>query len=314
MTLTIDRLTLGTAALGNLFEAMTDADAQAVLEAAWESGIRSFDTAPHYGLGLAERRLGTFLRRMPLGSVRVSTKVGRLLRPNPGGPERDIDLFVVPGDVTRVWDFSESGVRASATESLERLGIGHVETLYLHDPEKSPSPEAALPDGLAALAALRAEGLVSRVGVGSMDVAALEKAAQEQVTDEVMLAGRHTIIDHSATERLLPLCAQRGVSVAATAVYNSGLLSTRRPAGTYDYAAATPDVVARAQRVADVCEAHGTDLPTAALHYAARHPAVTSVVVGARTPAQVRENAERVAAPPDPTLWEALRAEGLVPA
>lgn len=313
MTLTTGSLTLGTATLGNLLGAMSDAEAQAVLETAWECGIRSFDTAPHYGLGLAEERLGRFLRGMQPGSVRVSTKVGRLLRPNPGGPPRDPDLFDVPGDLTRVMDFSETGVRASLADSLDRMGIDRVDTLYLHDPEKAPDAESACDTGLSALAALRSERMVTRIGVGSMDEGALLAAGEREETDELMVAGRHTLVDHTATVRLLPLCRERGVAVAATAVYNSGLLATPRPSGTFDYAVAPPDVVARARRLADVCEAHGTDLPTAALHYAALDPVVTSVVFGARTPAQVRENVERAASTPDPALWDTLAAEGLVP-
>lgn len=310
--LPVQSLTLGTATLGNLGRAMSDTEAQVVLETAWECGIRSFDTAPHYGLGLAERRLGAFLRGMPPGEVRVSTKVGRLLRPNPGGSERDPDLFDVPGDLTRVWDFSAPGVRASLSESLDRMGLDHVHTLYLHDPEKSPDAAAAIDLGLRALEELRDERVVTRVGVGSMDESALLAGASHEVTDELMVAGRHTLIDHTATRSLLPQCRERGIAVAATAVYNSGLLATRRPSGTFDYAAAPADLVARAQRLADVCEAHGTDLPTAALHYAALDPAVTSVVFGARTPDHVRENVERAAATPDPALWQALAAEGLL--
>ena len=312
MSLPIEVLTLGTATLGNLGRAMSDAGAHAVLETAWECGIRSFDTAPHYGLGLAERRLGAFLRGMPLGEVRVSTKVGRLVRPNPCGSDRDPDLFDVPGDLTRVWDFTATGVRVSLSESLDRMGLDRVHTLYLHDPEKSPDLESAISLGLSALGELRAEHIVTRVGVGSMDESALLAGAAHEVTDELMVAGRHTLIDHTATRSLLPLCRERGVAIAATAVYNSGLLATRRPSGTFDYAAAPTDLVARAQRLADVCEAHGTDLPTAALHYAALDPAVTSVVFGARTPDHVRENVERAAATPDPALWVSLAAEGLM--
>jgi D-threo-aldose 1-dehydrogenase len=313
MSLPVSSLTLGTATLGNLGHAMSDAEAQAVLEAAWECGIRSFDTAPHYGLGLAERRLGTFLRGMPLGSVSVSTKVGRLVRPNPRPTDRDPDLFDVPGNLTRVWDFTAAGVRASLSESLQRMGLDGVQTLYLHDPEKSPDPESAIEQGLLALGQLRDEQVVTRIGVGSMDESALLAGAANEVTDELMVAGRHTLIDHTATRDLLPLCRERGVAVAATAIYNSGLLATRRPSGTFDYAAAPAGLVDRAQRLADVCEAHGTDLPTAALHYAALDPAVTSVVFGARTPGQVRETVDRAAATPEPALWAALAADGLLP-
>ncbi|KJK11435.1 aldo/keto reductase [Terrabacter sp. 28] len=314
MTLSLASLTLGTATLGNLFEAVGEGQAQAVLEAAWNCGIRSFDTAPHYGLGLSETRLGRFLRGMPMQDVKVSTKVGRLLRPNPGGPKRDPELFDVPGTLTRVWDFSDSGVRASLGESLDRMGLDRVHTLYLHDPEKAPNPDEARNTGLPALAVLRDERLVSRIGVGSMDEQALFAAAEHAGTDELMVAGRHTLIDHTAAARLLPACRASGVTVAATAVYNSGLLATVRPSGRFDYAQASPEMLARADRLADICIAHGTDLPTAALHYAALDPAVTSVVFGARTPAQVRENVERATATPEPALWEALQAEGLVPA
>lgn len=312
MSIPVATLTFGTATLGNLLRAMSDTEARTVLETAWACGIRSFDTAPHYGLGLAERRLGQFLRGMPLGEVRVSTKVGRLLRPNPARPERDSDLYEVPGDLMRVWDFSATGVRASLSESLDRMGLDRVHTLYLHDPDRSPDPESAIDTGLLALRELRDERVVTRVGVGSMDEAALFAGAAHEATDVLMVAGRHTLVDHAATRRVLPLCRERGVAVAATAVYNSGLLATRRPSGNFDYTAASADLVARAQRLADVCEAHGTDLPTAALHYAALDPTVTSVVFGARTPAQVRENVERAAATPDPALWSALAAEGLV--
>ncbi len=313
MSLSLSFLTLGTATLGNLRRAMTDAEASAVLETAWECGIRSFDTAPHYGLGLAERRLGAFLSRMPQGPFGVSTKVGRLVRPNPGGPERDPDLFDVPGTLTRVWDFTADGVRTSLEESLERMGLTHVTTLYLHDPEKAPEPDTALTCGLDGLAALRDEQLVDRIGVGSMDEQALITAAGNEATDELMVAGRHTLIDHTASARLLPLCRERGVAVANTGFYNSGLLATTTPSGTFDYTSAPAEVIARAQRIADVCQAHGTDLPTAALHYAALDPSVSSLVFGARTPDQVRENVDRAQASIDPALWDALVAEALVP-
>lgn len=314
MSLPAAFLTLGTATLGNLPEAMTDAEASDVLEAAWECGIRSFDTAPHYGLGLAERRLGAFLAGVPQGSIRVSTKVGRLLRPNPGGPERDPDLFDVPGTITRAWDFTTDGVRTSLAESLERMGLDRVHTLYLHDPEKAPEPQTVLVTGLAGLATLRDEQLVSLIGVGSMDERSLLAAASHEATDELMVAGRHTLIDRTAAARLLPLCRERGIRVAAAAVYNSGLLATAQPSGMYDYARAPAEVIEHAQRIADVCHAHGTDLPTAALHYAALDPSVTSVVFGARTSDQVRENVDRAESSIDPTLWDALAAEDLVPA
>ncbi|MEO6020749.1 MAG: aldo/keto reductase [Knoellia sp.] len=314
MSLPSGSLTLGVATLGNLHEVMTDAQAQELLETAWECGIHSFDTAPHYGLGLSERRLGDFVARMPSGSVRVSTKVGRLLRANPLATERDTDMFEVPGDLVRVWDFSADGVRASVSESLERLRLDRVHTLYLHDPEKAPEPSVAVDSGLRALAELRDEGWVTRVGVGSMDEGSLVAGGEHGATDVLMVAGRHTLLDHTASARVLPLCHERGVAVAATAIYNSGLLATARPSGRFDYSTAPAEVLARAERLADVCDSHGTDLPTAALHYAALDSTVDSVVFGARTPDQIRQNAERAQATVDPALWEALVDEALIPA
>jgi D-threo-aldose 1-dehydrogenase len=259
---------------------------------------------------------------MPRSSVRVSTKVGRLLRPNPGGESAwDADIFVVRATTRRVWDLSADGIRTSCAESLERLGLDRVDTLYLHDPEESPAADGAadgaaddaVDEGLAGLSVLRSEGVVGRIGVGSKSEPTLVRAAGHAATDELMVAGRHTLVDHAASCRLLPLCAERGIAVAAASVFNSGLLSTPEPAGTFEYADAPAGVVALARRIADVCRAHGTDLPTAALHHAARHPSVTTVVVGARTPAHVRQNVERAATPPPAALWDALAAEGLVP-
>ncbi|WP_018158137.1 aldo/keto reductase [Demetria terragena] len=315
MDLTPDRLTLGVACLGNLFEEMSDRQAQALLESAWDAGIRSFDTAPHYGLGLSERRLGDFLGSMPAGAARVSTKVGRLLVDNPDGAKQwDGDLFRVRATRLRQWDFTADGIRRSLADSLRRLRIDRVETLYLHDPEQSPDPEAAVSEGMAALSELRSDGMTQHVGVGSMDVAMLAEAAQNCDVTELMVAGRHTLVDDSASKSVLPMARKRGVRVAATAVFNSGLLAQPEPGDLFDYGQASAALVALARRIADVCRAHGTDLPTAALHYPTRDNAVTSVVVGMRTPDQVRQNIERVQSPPDSALWRALAAEGLLQA
>lgn len=313
MTIPVESLTLGTATLGNLHQAMTDTEAQALLEAAWDCGIRSFDTAPHYGLGLSERRLGSFVSQLPTGSFRVSTKVGRLLRPNSEPTAHDTDDFEVPGDLIRVWDFSAPGVSASLGESLTRLRMDEVHTLYLHDPEKSPQLASAIDQGLEALSELRTQGVVTDIGIGSMDEGSLLAGAKHHANDVLMVAGRHTLLDRTASARVLPLCRERGVAVAATAIYNSGLLATPRPSGRFDYLTASSEVMARAERIADICTAHGTDLPTAALHYAALDPVVTSLVFGARTPDQIRENVERAHATVDPALWEALAADDLVP-
>lgn len=316
----VARFTLGAAGLGNLFEAMDDAQAQETLQAAWDLGVRRFDTAPHYGLGLSERRVGAFLQGQAVGEYTVSTKAGRLLADNSaarrpdGSYPSDEDMFDVPARTHRVWDFSAAGIRQSLTESLERLGIPQVDTLYLHDPDESPDPERGMADGLAALEELRSEGLVRRIGVGSKSTPTLVAAARTGIPTELMVAGRLTLLDDSATHELLPLCAQHGIGVAAAAVFSSGLLATPDPAGPYEYAEAPAQIVEQARRIAAVCTEHGTDLPTAALHHPLRFPVVTSVVAGARTAEQVRTNVTRMDTPPPAALWDDLVQRGLVPA
>ncbi|NHA66447.1 aldo/keto reductase [Phycicoccus sp. CMS6Z-2] len=292
--------------MGNLFRVMPDAQARAVLDAAWECGIRSFDTAPHYGLGLAEQRLGAFLGTVGRERARVSTKVGRLLVPRPDGRAvPDTDIFAVTSTLTRRWDFSDAGVRASVEQSLERLGTDRLDAVYLHDPDESPDPPGALHSGLSALAPLHAAGTVGVLGVGTKSVAQMAAAAADDRVGEVMVAGRYTVLDRSARGELVR-CSRAGVRVAVASVYASGLLASDEVAGTYGYRTAGPDVVRRARRVAEVCHRYGTDLPTAALRFAAQGPGVASVVLGARSPEQVRQSVARATAPIDPALWAAL--------
>jgi D-threo-aldose 1-dehydrogenase len=295
----------GAANVGNLYRAMTDEDAQAVLAAAWESGIRYFDTAPHYGLGLSERRLGAFLATKPRADYVVSTKVGRLLRPSPETADRldDANQFAVPASLRRVWDFSAGGVRASLEESLERLGLSEVDILYLHDPDEHDLA-ADLATGVPALAALRDEGLVTAVGIGSKSTEALVAAVRTGALDLAMVAGRYTLLEQA--DEVVAACHESGVAIVAAAIFNSGLLSKPRPGGRYEYGAVPPELLARAQRIAEVCERHGVTLPEAALQFPLREPAVHSVVVGAATPEQVRENARRMEAEIPEALWDEL--------
>jgi D-threo-aldose 1-dehydrogenase len=304
---------LGGATLGNLHEPMTDDEADAVLAAAWDGGIRYFDTAPHYGLGLSERRLGRFLAGRPRAEYVVSTKAGRLLRPSPGTADRldTAHLYAVPATHERVWDPSPAGVRRSLEESLERLGLDRVDLLLLHDPDEydlGPS----LATGIPALVALREEGLVDAVGVGSKSTGALLAGARSGALDLLMVAGRHTLLEQA--EELLSACRAHGVGVLAAGVLNSGLLALPRPpAGArYDYVEAPDDVLARARRLADVCAEYGVDLPTAALQFPRRSEAVRSVVLGAATADQVRENLARLRVPVPDALWERLAVEGAV--
>lgn len=298
-------LGLGAANLGNLYRAMSDEDAWAVLDAAWESGVRYFDTAPHYGLGLSERRLGAFLATKPRAEYVISTKVGRLLRPSPQTADRldDANQFAVPASLRRVWDFSADGIRASLEESLGRLGLDRVDALYLHDPDEHDLA-ADLATGVPALAALRDEGLVAAVGIGSKSTEALLAAVRTGALDLAMVAGRYTLLEQA--DEVVAACRETGVGIVAAAIFNSGLLATPRPGGRYEYGAVPDGLLARAERIADVCERHGVTLPEAALQFPLREPAVRCVVVGAATPEQVRENARRMEVEIPEGLWDEL--------
>jgi D-threo-aldose 1-dehydrogenase len=303
----------GAAPLGNLFHPISDEQAARAVDAAWSAGIRYFDTAPHYGLGLSERRLGAALAGRPRARTVVSTKVGCVLEPSPQTAGRNDDEgFAVPASYRRVWDFSADGVRRSLDASLERLGMDRVDIVYLHDPDEHWGQASG--EGIAALIALREQGVVDAIGVGMNQSAMPAEFVRRHDVDLVMLAGRYTLLDQSALDDLLPLAAERGVGIIAAGVYNSGLLSRARPApdATYDYRPASRELLERAQRLAAVCEAHGVDLPTAALHFPLRHPAVRCEVVGARTAEEVRVNRERLATPVPDDLWAELESLGLI--
>lgn len=304
---------LGTAQLGNLYRETSDAEARGAVGTAWDNGIRYFDTAPHYGLGLAERRLGGLLGSLPRDRYVLSTKVGRLLEPRPDrAGERD-ESFDVPAEWERRFDFSRDGILRSVEESLARTGLDRFDILYLHDPDEHL--EQAFGEGAAALIELREQGMVGAVGAGMNHAAPLAELIRRADVDVVMCAGRWTLLDGSAGDELLPLAAERGVGVVAAGVYNSGLLSRARPSAsaTYDYAPAPPDLIARATAIAEVCERHGVGLPDAALAFAARHPAVVSTVVGTRNQGQVDDALARasVAIPHD--LWAELAELRLLP-
>ncbi|OLT17620.1 aldo/keto reductase [Pseudonocardia sp. CNS-139] len=310
----------GGANLGNIFTAMSDEHAAAILEAAWDAGVRYFDTAPHYGLGLAERRLGAFLRTRPRAEYVVSTKAGRLLVPSPETSDKfdDEGQFAVPADMRRVWDFTAGGVRRSLEESLERLGLDAVDVLFLHDPDEHTGQPLAtsVGQGVPAAVALREEGLVRAVGIGSKSTEALVMGVRTGPVDMMMVAGRYTLLEQPAAAELIPECRERGVEIVVAGPFNSGLLSTPNPgAGArYEYGDAPAAMVARAQRLAVICAEHGVDLPVAALRFPLREPVVRAVVLGATEPVHVRENVARLAVPVPDALWTHLAAEGLIPA
>ncbi|HEY8719059.1 aldo/keto reductase [Pengzhenrongella sp.] len=305
---------VGAAQFGNLYRPSTDAELEGAVQAAWDQGIRYFDTAPHYGLGLSERRLGALLGQFPRDEIVVSTKAGRLLRPSPETAHlRDVaGGFDVPADVRREWDFSAAGVRRSLEESLERSGLDRFDIVYLHDPDDhgAQAREAALPE----LARMRDEGIIGAIGAGMNQSAMLADFVRDGDIDVVMLAGRYTLLEQSALDDLLPLAVERGVGVVIAGVYNSGLLARPRPPADarYNYQQAPPELLARVNRIADLCEAHGVTLPDAAVRFALAHPAVVSTVIGVRTHQQVTQAAQRAATDVPVSLWADLVAAGLL--
>ncbi|WBB58636.1 aldo/keto reductase [Streptomyces sp. WMMC500] len=307
----VTELGFGGGPLGGLFEPLDDATAAQALAAAWDGGIRYFDTSPHYGIGHSERRLGDLLRAKPRTGFTLSTKVGRLLVPQDPAGRMD-EAFAVPATHRRVWDFSRDGIRRSVEDSLARMGVDRIDVLYLHDAEEHF--EAALRDGYPALAELRAEGVVGAVGAGMYDPGKLTRLVRETDVDVVMLSGRYTLLDHSALDELLPACAERGVSVLAASVFNSGLLATDRPepGARFDYAPAAPELLRRAHRIADMCEAHGVTAPQAAMAFPLLHPVVAGVVVGMRSADEVRRNLAAFGAEIPAQVWADLRTAGLL--
>ncbi len=300
----LTELGFGAAQLGNLYRETTDRDSQEAVDAAWDLGIRYFDVAPHYGLGLAERRLGAALASRPRDEYVISTKVGRLLVPNPAGKGRlDDEGFRVPATTRRRFDFSRDGILRSVDESLERLGIDRIDILYLHDPDDHW--ESASTTGVAALIELREQGVVRAVGTGMNQAPMLAEFVKRCDVDLVMCAGRYTLLDRDAEEQLLTAVAERGVGIVAAAVYNSGLLS--RPTipedATFNYEQASPAAIAAARRLAEVCGRFGVTLPEAAVQFALRQKEVASVVLGMRTAAQVGSNVERYRAAIPERLW-----------
>ena len=315
--LTVPTLGYGAANVGNLFRELSDDDAWAVLDAAWESGIRFYDPAPYYGLGLSDRRLGAFLQTAPRAEYALSTKVGRLLRPNPdhaGGLDTAND-FHVPDDLQRVWDFSADGIRTSLDESRERLGIERIDLLYLHDPERHDL-DLALAEALPALEQLRADGEVTAIGIGSMVSEALAASVRSADLDLVMVAGRYTLLEQPAAVDVLPACRETGTGIVAASVFNSGLLAANEPRrdGRYEYGQLPDELWDRLVRIAAVCADHDVPLPAAAIRFPLQSDVVRSVVVGGSRPAQLRENAEYAAREIPSALWENLAAEGLIPA
>jgi D-threo-aldose 1-dehydrogenase len=293
---TLGRLGLGTGLLGFLGPEARP-QAEATIEAAFDLGIRHFDTAPFYGRGQAENWLGAVLPGRPRNSFVVSTKVGR----------SPVDSS---GRVRAEFDFSRDSVLRSLEESLGRLGLDAVDILFIHDPDDH-WPQA-IGEAYPAIAELRAAGVVKAIGAGMNQWQMLDRFVTETDLDAVLLAGRYTLLEQTAAEVLLPHCRERGVTVIAGGVFNSGVLARDEPAGTYNYAPAPPEILDRARRLAAACGAHGITLPRAALAFVDRHPAITELLVGAESPEEVQRNARLLAQPVPDALWTDLATAGLI--
>jgi D-threo-aldose 1-dehydrogenase len=306
--LQVTRLSFGTAPIGNLFESVSDDQAEAALEVAWSSGIRFFDTAPLYGHGLSEQRLGRFLRSKPRASYVLATKVGRLLSadatPEPG------QAYVDTPPVNPVFDFSYDATMRSLEESLERLGLDRVDILHIHDPDDHY--REALEGSYRAIDSLRSEKMIGAVSAGMNQWQMLSRFAREADFDCFLLAGRYTLLDQSAFAELMPLAAERGIAIIAAGVFNSGVLADPKPDARFNYRQAPVELIEKARRIAAVCSRHGVALKTAAVQFPTAHAAVATVLIGSRSAAQVAENVEGFEAPIPPQLWQELKAEGLL--
>jgi D-threo-aldose 1-dehydrogenase len=299
----VSALGVGTAGIGGMYTAVGEDEALATVRHALDAGLSYLDTAPHYAQGLVEERLGRALAGVPRDAYVLSTKVGRILTETDVPPET---IFAdVPARETS-WDFSADGVRRSLDASLERLGLDGVDIVYLHDPDDHV--EQALTEAYPALEKLRAEGVVRAIGVGMNQSAVPTRFVTETDIDLVLLAGRWTVLDQSGLADLLPAAYERGRAVVIGGVFNSGLLADPRPGAPFDYFPAPDDLVARATVLRAVCERHGIPLTTAALQFPYAHPAVVSVLSGARSVAETEANLAALRASVPDALWDELAA------
>jgi D-threo-aldose 1-dehydrogenase len=313
-------LGFGGAPLGDIYQVLDDATAIATVETAAQAGITLFDAAPFYGQGMAEHRFGTALRRQPAGSFVLSSKVGRLLTPAPGGRTRT-SRYVGGLSFNVVHDYSYDGAMRSHEHSLLRFGLPKIDVLLIHDadawshgPVEGPKRYREAMDGAyRALEKLRAEKVIKGIGIGVNDPVYAARFLREGDFDCMLLAGRYSLLEQPALEEVLPLAAEKGVGVMLGGVFNSGILATGPIEGArYNYTPAPPEILERVLRIERVCAAHGVALPTAAMHFSLAGPAVSSLVLGAVTPDEVRRNVAALSTKVPAALWADLKAEGLL--
>jgi D-threo-aldose 1-dehydrogenase len=319
--LAFTRLGFGGAPLGNMHRALTEIEAETTVRTAWDAGLRYFDTAPLYGHGLSEMRIGRALASAPRSEFIISTKVGRVLEPCLAGEESSGIYQATPALRAR-FDYSRDGVLRSFEASLKRLGLDRVDILYVHDLEPGTHGSAAVYEarwaeltqggGWRVLDELRRAGAVDALGLGVNEAAPCQRMLAELDPDLFLLAGRYTLLEQAPLQGLLPACERRGVGVVIGGPFNSGILA--RADGTFNYAAAPPEVLARVERLRGVCSRLGVALLAAALQFVAAHPAVVSVIPGGQTSAEVAANVAMMGDVIPAALWTALRDEGLIDA
>ena len=308
--LQVTRLGLGCAAIGGLYGDIPDDQATQVVHKALDLGLNLFDTAPLYGSGKSEERLGRALRDVPRDAYVLASKVGRLLVAS-DDDQRDGSIFDNPPPFKPVFDFSYDGVMRSLEDSLKRLGVDRIDILHIHDPDAhwKEAIEGAYP----ALERLRSEGVISAVSAGMNQWEMLARFAREGDFDCFLLAGRYSLLDQSALDELLPLCTEKNIGIMAGGTYNSGILAKGAKLGaTYNYGEAPADIMQKAQAIEAVAERHGVDVKAAASQFVFAHPAITCIIPGTRQPARVEENFNLLIDEIPSAFWDDLRAENLV--
>jgi D-threo-aldose 1-dehydrogenase len=316
-------LGFGGAPLGNLYHPVSDEAAVALVRHAWDTGVRYFDTAPHYGHGLSEQRIGIALHDVPRASFMLSTKVGRLLHHRPGAPSAQHGYVDLP-PIVQDYDYSRDGFLRSLADSRRRLGLGRIDMVYVHDLDRATHGDAfdrhfrmLLESGLPALVELKSAGAIDAFGIGVNDVAVCMETLRHAELDLILLAGRYTLADQSALAELLPECVRRGVAVVLGGPFNSGILATgTRPTDLsppyFDYAPAPAAVVARVAAIEKCCLEFDVPLPAAALQFPAAHPAIAIVLAGTRTALELDANIAMTRLPIPRGFWMELRERGLV--
>lgn len=320
---TLTELGFGTAPLGNLYRAISDDDANDILEAAWAGGVRYYDTAPLYGYGQSETRLNRFLKTKPRDEYVLSSKVGRLLKAVPPDQAEGVGKWFGVPSRREVYDFSYDGVMRSIEHSLERLGVDRIDMLFAHDIDVlnqgsranvNAKVDQLMAGGYHALERLRLDGTIKAFGAGVNEWEVCQQLAERGDYDMFLLAGRYTLLEQEALNSFLPLCEARGIGIIIGGPYNSGILATGpRQGAYYNYEVAGPDIVDRVARIQAICAEHGTTLVNAAFHFPLLHPSVVSVIPGGQSVGEMAQNLDVARGGEIPwPLWPALKEAGLL--